>query len=88
MDLDVLTPRQLSHYLEDHVETPLGIISKSMHGIRRTYTSMLGESNIISHALRECIIGHELEGLDKYYDFDATPIPEIIKKLNIIFADF
>ena len=88
LDMTVLTHRQLSHYLVDHVETPLGIIPKSMHDIRRTYASLLGESPIMPHALRESILGHELEGLDKYYDFDATPMPEIVEKLNIIFADY
>ena len=60
---------------------------KSMHDIRRTYASLLGESPM-PHALRELLLGHELTGLDKCYDVDSTPIPEIVEKLNIVFADF
>ena len=87
MDTEVLTASQLHHYLIKHIEAPLGIIPKSMHDIRRTYASLLGESPM-PHALRELLLGHELVGLDKSYDVDATPVAEIIEKLNTIFADF
>lgn len=53
MNTKVLTTSQLHHYLTKHIEAPLGISPKSMHDIRRTYASLLGESNLIPHALRE-----------------------------------
>ena len=87
MNTDMLTTSQLNHYLTKHIEKPLGIKNKRMHSLRKTYASMLGESDI-HHALRELLLGHELTGLDRCYDVDATPIPEIVKKLNKIFADY
>lgn len=58
------------------------------HSLQVAYASLLGESNLIPHALRELLIGHELTGLDRYYDVDATNIADVVEKLNIVFADY